>query len=151
MVFILGCFIDFFEIAFILMPLLVAPAEALGIDIVWFGVLMAMNMQTSFLTPPFGFALFYLRSVAPRLPYVDKITGKTLQGIETTTLYRAVIPFISIQVFMVLVVYFFPQLVLHYRDTQVQVDPAEVQRKLDNIQIPLDLPPLDIPAPPRIQ
>ncbi len=107
-VFILGCFIDFFEIAFILMPLLVAPAEALGIDIIWFGVLMAMNMQTSFLTPPFGFALFYLRSVAPRLPYVDKITGKRLEGIETTTLYRGVIPFILIQVFMVFVVYFFP-------------------------------------------
>jgi TRAP-type mannitol/chloroaromatic compound transport system permease large subunit len=147
-VFILGCFIDFFEIAFILMPLLVAPAEALGIDIVWFGVLMAMNMQTSFLTPPFGFALFYLRSVAPRLPYVDKITGKKLEGIETTTLYRAVIPFILIQVFMVLVVYFAPGLVTHYRDSLPQVDPADVQRKLDSIQVPqIEMPSIDIPAP----
>jgi TRAP-type mannitol/chloroaromatic compound transport system permease large subunit len=149
-VFVLGCFIDFFEIAFILMPLLVAPATELKIDIVWFGVLMAMNMQTSFLTPPFGFALFYLRSVAPRLPYKDKITGKTLEGIETTTLYRAVIPFILIQVFMVFVVYFFPQLVLHYQDTLQQVDPAEVQRKLDNIQVPdIQMPDIQIPGAPR--
>ena len=157
LVFVLGCFIDFFEIAFILMPLLVAPAEALGIDIIWFGVLMAMNMQTSFLTPPFGFALFYLRSVAPRLAYVDKITGKDVKGVETTTMYRGVIPFIVIQVFMVCVVYFFPYLVTHYKDQVQQVDPAEVQRKLDNIVIPgLDLPGLpgapdiSIPPPPRL-
>ncbi len=146
-VFILGCFIDFFEIAFILMPLLVAPAEALKIDIVWFGVLMAMNMQTSFLTPPFGFALFYLRSVAPRLSYADKVTGKTIEGVETTTLYKGVIPFILLQIFMVFVVYFWPDLVLHYRDALVQVDPAEVQRQLDNIQIPGLGGPGDMPPP----
>jgi TRAP-type mannitol/chloroaromatic compound transport system permease large subunit len=144
-VFILGCFIDFFEIAFILMPLLVAPATVLGIDIVWFGVLMAMNMQTSFLTPPFGFALFYLRSVAPRLSYTDKITGKTIEGVETTTLYRGVIPFILIQIFMVFVVYFWADLVLHYKDAVVTVDPSEVQKQLDGILLPGapgDMPPL---------
>ncbi|MCX7325836.1 MAG: TRAP transporter large permease subunit [Hyphomicrobiales bacterium] len=146
-VFILGCFIDFFEIAFILMPLLVAPAEALKIDIVWFGVLMAMNMQTSFLTPPFGFALFYLRSVAPRLAYTDKVTGKTIEGVETTTLYKGVIPFILLQILMVFVVYFWPDLVLHYRDALVQVDPAEVQKQLDNIQIPGLGGPGDMPPP----
>jgi TRAP-type mannitol/chloroaromatic compound transport system permease large subunit len=146
-VFILGCFIDFFEIAFILMPLLVAPAEALKIDIVWFGVLMAMNMQTSFLTPPFGFALFYLRSVAPRLSYVDKITGKTIDGVETTTLYKGVIPFILIQIFMVFVVYSWPDLVLHYKDALVTVDPSEVQKQLDGIQIPGLGGPGDMPPP----
>ncbi|MGL4438360.1 MAG: TRAP transporter large permease [Bosea sp. (in: a-proteobacteria)] len=146
-VFILGCFIDFFEIAFILMPLLVAPAEALKIDIVWFGVLMAMNMQTSFLTPPFGFALFYLRSVAPRLSYNDKVTGKRIEGVETTTLYKGVIPFILIQVFMVFVVYFFPDLVLHYKDTLVTVDPSEVQKQLDRIQLPAFGGPGDMPPP----
>ncbi|MCX7341132.1 MAG: TRAP transporter large permease subunit [Hyphomicrobiales bacterium] len=146
-VFILGCFIDFFEIAFILMPLLVAPAEALKIDIVWFGVLMAMNMQTSFLTPPFGFALFYLRSVAPRLAYADKVTGKTIEGVETTTLYKGVIPFILLQILMVLVVYFWPDLVLHYRDALVQIDPAEVQKQLDSIQIPGLGGPADMPPP----
>ncbi|MCO4054790.1 MAG: TRAP transporter large permease subunit [Bosea sp.] len=149
-VFILGCFIDFFEIAFILMPLLVAPAEALKIDIVWFGVLMAMNMQTSFLTPPFGFALFYLRSVAPRLNYTDKVTGKLIEGVQTTTLYRGVIPFILLQVFMVVVVYFWPQLVLHYKDAIVAVDPADVQRQLDNLIIPgLGGPGADEPPPLR--
>jgi TRAP-type mannitol/chloroaromatic compound transport system permease large subunit len=135
-VFILGCFIDFFEIAFILMPLLVAPAEALKIDIVWFGIMMAMNMQTSFLTPPFGFALFYLRSVAPREAYRDKVTGKAVAGIETTTMYRGVIPFILIQIGMVLTVYFFPGMVTHYKDAVKQVDPAEVQRQFDNLVIP---------------
>jgi TRAP-type mannitol/chloroaromatic compound transport system permease large subunit len=67
-IFFLGFFIDFFEIAFILIPLLAPVADKLGIDLVWFGVLLAMNLQTSFLTPPFGFALFYLRSVAPMRP-----------------------------------------------------------------------------------
>jgi TRAP-type mannitol/chloroaromatic compound transport system permease large subunit len=139
------------------MPLLVAPATVLGIDIVWFGVLMAMNMQTSFLTPPFGFALFYLRSVAPRLAYTDKVTGKSVEGIDTFTMYRGVVPFILIQVVMVLVVYFVPELVTHYRDAAVQVDPADVQRKLDNLIIPGmggdgpgGLPAFELPPPPRL-
>jgi TRAP-type mannitol/chloroaromatic compound transport system permease large subunit len=150
LVFVLGMFIDFFEIAFILMPLLVAPAEALGIDIIWFGVLMAVNMQTSFLTPPFGFALFYLRSVAPRLPYADKVTGATIAGVETTTLYRAVLPFLVLQVLMIIIVWSVPRTVTHYKDAVKQVDPAEVQRQLDGIQIPgLDLGPIGLP-PPRL-
>jgi TRAP-type mannitol/chloroaromatic compound transport system permease large subunit len=150
LVFVLGMFIDFFEIAFILMPLLVAPAEALGIDIIWFGVLIAVNMQTSFLTPPFGFALFYLRSVAPRLPYADKVTGATIAGVETSTLYRAVVPFIVLQAIMIAVVWAMPKTVTHYKDAVKQVDPAEVQRQLDGIQIPgLDLGPISLP-PPRL-
>ena len=83
-VFVLGFFIDFFEIAFIIVPLIVVPAQILGIDLTWLGVLLAVNIQTSFLTPPFGFSLFYLRGVTP-------------SSIPTTRLYRGVIPFIIIQ------------------------------------------------------
>ncbi len=83
-VFLLGFFIDFFEICFIIVPLVVAPAASLGIDLTWLGVLLAVNMQSSFLTPPFGFALFYLRGVTP-------------PTIPTTTIYRGAIPFILIQ------------------------------------------------------
>lgn len=156
-VFFLGFFIDFFEIVFILVPLLVGPAEALGIDLIWFGVLLGINLQTSFLTPPFGFSLFYLRSVAPVASYVDKITGGVIDGIKTTQIYRGVVPFIAIQVAMVIVVLSFPQLVTHYRSGQVAVDPAEVQRKLDNLIVPgiggdgglPGLPTFDI-GPPKI-
>ena len=87
-VFLLGFFIDFFEICFIIVPLIAAPAAALGIDLTWLGVLLAVNMQTSFLTPPFGFALFYLRGVTPGT-------------IPTTAIYRGVIPFILIQMLVV--------------------------------------------------
>jgi tripartite ATP-independent transporter DctM subunit len=83
-VFVLGFFIDFFEIAFIIVPLIVAPAQILGIDLTWLGILLAVNIQTSFLTPPFGFSLFYLRGVTP-------------STIPTTRLYRGVVPFIVIQ------------------------------------------------------
>ena len=76
LVFLLAFFLDFFELAFIVVPLLGPVAEKLGIDLIWFGVLLGVNMQTSFMHPPFGFALFYLRSVAPAKDYIDKITGK---------------------------------------------------------------------------
>jgi hypothetical protein len=88
--------------------------------------------------------------VAPRLAYIDKITGKSIEGVETTTLYRGVIPFIIIQILMVTVVYFVPQLVTHYKDSVVTVDPADVQRQLDNLIIPgLDAPGLEPMPPPR--
>jgi len=83
-VFLLGFFIDFFEIAFIIVPLIVPPAALLGIDLTWLGIVLAVNIQTSFLTPPFGFSLFYLRGVTPA-------------KISTTKIYRGVIPFIAIQ------------------------------------------------------
>ncbi len=162
-VFFLGFFIDFFEIVFILIPLLVGPAEVLGIDLIWFGVMISMNLQTSFLTPPFGFSLFYLRSVAAKNDYVDKVTGATIKGIDTIAIYRGVVPFILIQAFMVFVIYFAPGLVTHYRDTQPKVDPAKVEDALRNLTIPgLDLPapgpggipglpPLNIPPPPQIR
>src|SRR4051812_39642628 len=76
LVFLLAFFLDFFELAFIIVPLLAPVADKLGIDLIWFGVLLGVNMQTSFMHPPFGFALFYLRSVAPTKEYVDKLTGK---------------------------------------------------------------------------
>jgi tripartite ATP-independent transporter DctM subunit len=84
-VFLLGFFIDFFEIAFIIVPLIVPAALALGVDLTWLGIVLAVNLQTSFLTPPFGFSLFYLRGVTP-------------STIPTTSIYRGVIPFIVIQV-----------------------------------------------------
>ena len=113
--FILGCFLDFFEIAFIIVPLLIAPAEAFGIDLIWLGVIIGMNLQTSFLTPPFGFALFYLRSVAARVPYVDKLTGRRMEPITTPQIYAGAVWFIAIQVVMISLVVAFPQLVLHYK------------------------------------
>ncbi len=98
-VFLLGFFIDFFEICFIVIPLFVPVAKALGFDLIWFGVLLGANLQTSFLTPPFGFALFYLRGVAP-------------PGVTTSDIYRGVIPFIAIQLTIVIILIFFPQLAL---------------------------------------
>ena len=83
-VFILGFFIDFFEIAFIIVPLLLLPARQLGLDLTWLGIILAVNLQTSFLTPPFGFSLFYLRGVTPKT-------------IQTTRIYAGVVPFIAIQ------------------------------------------------------
>jgi tripartite ATP-independent transporter DctM subunit len=97
-VFVLGFFLDFFEIAFIVIPLIVPAARLLGIDLVWFGVMIGMNLQTSFLTPPFGFALFYLRGVAP-------------PEIRTSDLYRSVIPFIIIQLIGLVAIILFPGLV----------------------------------------
>lgn len=98
-VFLLGFFIDFFEICFIVIPLFVPVAKALGFDLIWFGVLLGANLQTSFLTPPFGFALFYLRGVAPA-------------GVTTADIYRGVVPFIAIQLAIVIILIFFPQLAL---------------------------------------
>jgi tripartite ATP-independent transporter DctM subunit len=96
-IFVLGFFIDFFEIAFIIVPLLAPAAAALGIDPVWFGVMIAMNLQTSFLTPPFGFAIFYLRGIAP-------------PEITTLQMYRGVVPFVALQLLALVLVIAFPDL-----------------------------------------
>lgn len=108
LVFILGFFLDFFEIAFIIVPLLVPVANSLGIDLIWFGIVLAMILQTSFLTPPFGFSLFYLRSVAPSKGYVDQVNGKLIEGIKTTEIYRGAFIFVVLQVLMTLAVIFYP-------------------------------------------
>ena len=101
LVFFLAFFLDFFELAFIIVPLLAPAADKLGIDLIWFGVLLGVNMQTSFMHPPFGFALFYLRSVAARVPYLDRVTGKTIEPITTGQIYWGAVPFVCIQVIMI--------------------------------------------------
>jgi len=128
LVFVLGFFIDFFEIAFILLPLFAPVAHKLGIDMVWFLVLIGMNMQTSFLTPPFGFALFYLRSVAPVKSYEDPVLKTRIDGIKTSQIYRGVIPFIVIQLVGLGLVFMFPQLVSGNLEEHVEVD-------LDSVEI----------------
>jgi tripartite ATP-independent transporter DctM subunit len=97
-VLILGFFIDFFEIAFIIVPLFVPVAQTLNIDLVWYGVILGANLQTSFLTPPFGFALFYLRGVAP-------------PEVTTGDIYKGVIPFILLQLLVVILIVIFPGIV----------------------------------------
>ncbi len=111
LVFFLAFFLDFFELAFIIVPLIGPVADKLGVDLVWFGVLLAVNMQTSFMHPPFGFALFYLRSVAPHDDYHDRITGKLTARITTGQIYWGAIPFVLIQVLMVGLIIAFPNLV----------------------------------------
>src|SRR5512141_1451443 len=97
LVFVLAFFLDFFELAFIVIPLLGPVAEKLGIDLIWFGVLLGVNMQTSFMHPPFGFALFYLRSVAPAKDFIDKLTGKPTPRVTTGQIYWGAVPFVVIQ------------------------------------------------------
>src|SRR5258706_12191242 len=97
LVFLLAFFLDFFELAFIVIPLLGPAAEKLGIDLIWFGVLLGVNMQTSFMHPPVGFALFYLRSVAPFKDYIDKVTGTMTPTVTTRQIYSSAVPFLLIQ------------------------------------------------------
>ncbi|HSC40796.1 MAG TPA: TRAP transporter large permease subunit [Candidatus Binatia bacterium] len=138
-VFVLAFFLDFFELAFIVIPLLGPAAEHLGIDLIWFGVILGVNMQTSFMHPPFGFALFYLRSVAPREMFTDRVTGKRTEGVTTGQIYWGAVPFVVIQVIMVLLVILFPAMVMHYKGAASKIDPNKVK-----IEIPqIDLPPLD--------
>jgi TRAP-type mannitol/chloroaromatic compound transport system permease large subunit len=131
LVFLLAFFLDFFELAFIIVPLLAPAAERLGIDLIWFGVILGVNMQTSFMHPPFGFALFYLRSVAARVPYVDKVTGRRMDPVTTGQIYWGAVPFVVIQVVMVGVVIAFPQLVMHYKGKVV--DPSTVEIKVPQL------------------
>ena len=141
LVFILGMFIDFFEIAFIVIPLLAPVAEKLlpglfpgmtpDLAMIWFGVIIAMNLQTSFLTPPFGFALFYLRSVAPRHDYKDRVTGQTIPAVTTGQIYKGSIAFIAIQLFMVGVIMAFPQLVSGNISQAKGLSDSEVMQQLD--------------------
>jgi TRAP-type mannitol/chloroaromatic compound transport system permease large subunit len=124
--FVLAFFLDFFELAFIIVPLLGPVADKLGVDLIWFGVLLGVNMQTSFMHPPFGFALFYLRSVAPAKDYVDKLTGKLTGRVTTGQIYWGAVPFVVIQVIMVSIVIAFPRLVTGNLEKST-VDPSKVQ------------------------
>lgn len=133
-IFILAFFLDFFELAFIVIPLLAPAAQALGIDLIWFGVILGVNMQTSFMHPPFGFALFYLRSVAPKEPYIDKVTHQRMAPVTTGQIYWGALPFVVIQIIMIALVISFPNLVMHYKkDVQSVIDPAEISTQLGTL------------------
>jgi TRAP-type mannitol/chloroaromatic compound transport system permease large subunit len=125
--FVLAFFLDFFELSFIIVPLLGPVADKLGIDLIWFGVLLAVNMQTSFMHPPFGFALFYLRSVAPKSAYRDRVTGRTIAPVTTGQIYWGSVPFIVIQLIMVATVMLFPPIVMHYKGGQAKIDASKVK------------------------
>jgi GntP family gluconate:H+ symporter len=128
LVFVLAFFLDFFELSFIIVPLIGPVAEKLGIDLVWFGVLLAVNMQTSFMHPPFGFALFYLRSVAPTNDYKDRVTGKLTAKVTTGEIYWGSVPFVLIQIIMVALIIAFPNLVSGGLNKKEEAN-------LDNVQI----------------
>jgi TRAP-type mannitol/chloroaromatic compound transport system permease large subunit len=170
-VFLLAFFLDFFELAFIIIPLIKPAAEkiftmdptALAIAhsfhlsspediaktmIVWFGVMLGVNMQTSFMHPPFGFALFFLRSVAPRSPYKDRVTGKTMAPVLTSQIYWGAVPFVFIQLVMVTLVMTTPGLVISAKEPVNAVDQQKALQQLDNIA-PIDIPGLDLGGPPK--
>jgi tripartite ATP-independent transporter DctM subunit len=131
-VFFLAFFLDFFEIVFIVVPLLVPVAVGLDIDLVWFGVLLCVNMQTAFMHPPFGFALFYLRGIAP-------------PEVKSRDIYLGSIPWIGLQLILVVVVIFFPETVTYLMTDPVLLDDAAVEGALDAIPMPdTALPPLDL-------
>jgi TRAP-type mannitol/chloroaromatic compound transport system permease large subunit len=134
LIFLLAFFLDFFELAFIIVPLIAPVADKLGIDLVWFGVLIAINMQTSFMHPPFGFALFYLRSVAPVEDYKDRITQRPVAKVTTGQIYWGAVPFVVIQVIMVGLVIAFPAMVSRDLGTgpKVDVDKALQQMRQDS-------------------
>jgi len=136
LVFLLAFFLDFFELAFIIVPLIAPVAEKLGIDLVWFGVLLAVNMQTSFMHPPFGFALFYLRSVAPNEDYVDKVTKKPIKRVTIEQIYWGAVPFVIIQIVMVGLIIAFPGLVSSglTKDPTVDADTVMQQLQTDSQQ-----------------
>jgi hypothetical protein len=108
-IFVLAFFLDFFEIAFIVIPMLAPVASALGIDLIWFGVLICVNMQTSFMHPPFGFALFYLRSIADR-------------SVKTSDIYMGALPWVGMQLILVAIVIFWPQSVTYWLKKGPEVD-----------------------------
>jgi len=123
-VFFLAFFLDFFEIAFIIIPLLAPVASKLGIDLVWFGVLLCVNMQTSFMHPPFGFALFYLRGIAPR-------------EVKSSDIYWGAMPWVGMQLILVVIVIYWPSSVTYWINT-AKVDTTNIK-----IEIPMpEAPPL---------
>ena len=129
LIFVLAFFLDYFELSFIIVPLLAPVADKMGIDLIWFGVLLGINMQTSFLHPPFGFSLFFLRSVAP-------------PTVKTSEIYWGAIPFVLIQILMIGLVIVFPQMVTFGLDKTVAVD-------LDTIKI--EVPDYDYSTPPPLE
>ncbi len=143
MVFVLAFFLDYFELAFIVIPLLRPVADKLGIDLVWFGVLLGVNMQTSFLHPPFGFALFYFRSVAPIHATIDRVTGRLIQPVTTAQIYWGSVPFVVLQLAMVAMVIAFPAMVLASLDTGSKVDPTKIQIEVPQV-VPEGRPQIEV-------
>jgi TRAP-type mannitol/chloroaromatic compound transport system permease large subunit len=141
MIFFLAFFLDFFELVFIIVPLLVPVANKLGIDLVWFGVALAMNIQTSFMHPPFGFALFYLRSVAPKEPKIDFLTKRVIPPITTAQIYGGAIPYLCIQLLMVGIVISFPSLITTVHEKKIDMMAIEKQVPL-NPELPQEIPDL---------
>ena len=133
LIFVLAFFLDFFELSFIVIPLIGPVAEKLGVDLIWFGVLLGVNMQTSFMHPPFGFALFYLRSVAPAKEYLDKYTGRRTAPVTTGQIYWGAVPFVLIQVLMVGLIIAFPNIVSGGLATKEKVDIRNIR-----IEVPED-------------
>lgn len=131
LVFVLGCFLDFFEIAFIVIPILAPVADKMGIDLIWFGVLIAMNLQTSYLTPPFGFALFFLRSVAPQSDYIDRVTQRAIRKVTTPQIYSGSIAFVLLQLLMVGVLLARPDLVTGQLDSGPKIDARSVEIEVE--------------------
>ncbi len=136
LIFVLGCFLDFFEIAFILLPLLLPVLREMDINLIWFGVMVAMNLQTSFLTPPFGFALFYLRSVAPKADYVDLVTKRKIPAFTTGDIYRGSIAFVILQIIMVAVIMIRPDIVLMGLGEQKVLDTTNVNLNITPAEDP---------------
>ncbi|MCW5635019.1 MAG: TRAP transporter large permease subunit [Rubrivivax sp.] len=171
LVFVLGMFLDFFEIAFIVIPMLAPVAAKIlpellpGVPVdavmIWFGVIIAMNLQTSFLTPPFGFALFYLRSVAAKSDYKDRVTGAAIPAVSTGQIYKGSIAFIALQLTMVAAVIVWPKLVIGGLDSGPVMDADRVLEQLRQMpgREPRSEPPplpgapgaagTDLPAPSR--
>jgi TRAP-type mannitol/chloroaromatic compound transport system permease large subunit len=139
-VFFLAFFLDFFEIVFIVVPLLVPVAQALDINMIWFGLLLCVNMQTSFMHPPFGFALFYLRAIAP-------------PEVRTSEIYLGSFPWIALQLILVAILIFWPESVTYWIVDAPALDPAALERALEDIPMPeldelapdfVEPPPLDL-------
>jgi GntP family gluconate:H+ symporter len=142
LIFFLAFFLDFFELSFIVVPLLAPVAEKMGIDLIWFGVLLGVNMQTSFMHPPFGFALFFLRSVAPAREYTDKLTKKLIQPVTTMQIYWGAVPFVIIQIIMVGLIIAFPGIVSSGLDKAEKIDLDKVV-----LEVQADAPAVAASAP----
>jgi len=142
LIFVLAFFLDFFELSFIVIPLLGPVAEKLGIDLIWLGVLYGVNMQTSFMHPPFGFALFYLRSVAPAKDFTDKLTGRLTARVTTGQIYWGAVPFVLIQILMVSLIIGFPGIVTGGIAKKQAVDIRNIQ-----IEVPAEETPGEPGAP----
>jgi tripartite ATP-independent transporter DctM subunit len=145
-VFFLAFFLDFFEIAFIIVPMLAPVAEKMGINLIWFGVLLCVNLQTSFMHPPFGFALFYLRGIADTL-FKDK---RIPEAVKSNDIYLGAIPWVCMQVILVGIVIFVPQSVTMFLDKEivVDIDKVKIEMPAEEAPPPAVLKPGELPAPP---